>query len=51
VRNYPKVIAAYLGVDDEEVEAVEQRLEDGDIDAAIAEAKVADTPDAEGRVP
>ena len=27
VRNDPKVIAAYLGVEDEEVEAVEQQLE------------------------
>jgi branched-chain amino acid transport system ATP-binding protein len=28
VRNDPKVIAAYLGVDDEEVEAVEERLDE-----------------------
>ncbi len=31
VRNDPKVIAAYLGVDDEEVEAVEQTLEQGKV--------------------
>ncbi|KQT55357.1 MULTISPECIES: ABC transporter ATP-binding protein [unclassified Aureimonas] len=40
VRSDPKVIAAYLGVDDEEVEAVEEKLEAGDIDAAIREAHV-----------
>ena len=50
VRNDPKVIAAYLGVDDEEVEAVEQKLEVGDIDAAIAEANVAEPTSGEGRV-
>ncbi len=36
VRNDPHVIAAYLGVDDEEVDAVEERLQEGDIDAAAA---------------
>ena len=51
VRTDPKVIAAYLGVDDEEVEAVEQKLEVGDIDAAIEVAHVTDTQDAEGRAP
>ncbi len=40
VRNDPNVIAAYLGVDDEEVEAVEEKLEKGDVDAAIAEANL-----------
>ena len=40
VRNDPNVIAAYLGVDDEEVEAVEEKLEQGDVDAAIAEANL-----------
>ncbi|RYG68110.1 ABC transporter ATP-binding protein, partial [bacterium] len=40
VRSDPKVIAAYLGVDDEEVEAVEERLDAGDIDAAVREAHV-----------
>lgn len=40
VRNDPSVIAAYLGVDDEEVEAVEEHLEQGNIDAAIKEAAV-----------
>jgi len=29
VRNDPKVIAAYLGVEDEEVEGVEHELEEG----------------------
>ena len=29
IRNDPKVIAAYLGVDDEEVETVEQEIEEG----------------------
>jgi branched-chain amino acid transport system ATP-binding protein len=43
VRSDPKVIAAYLGVDDEEVEAVEQKLEAGDIDAALREAHVPTT--------
>ena len=40
VKSDPRVIAAYLGVDDEEVEAVEQKLETGDIDAAIVEAGI-----------
>ena len=40
VRNDPKVIAAYLGVDDEEVEAVEEKLEQGDVDGAVASAHV-----------
>ncbi len=38
VRNDPRVIAAYLGVDDEEVEAVEAKLDQGDIDGAVATA-------------
>ncbi len=38
VRNDPRVIAAYLGVDDEEVEAVEAKLDQGDIDGAAATA-------------
>ncbi|RIY01627.1 ABC transporter ATP-binding protein [Aureimonas flava] len=38
VRNDPRVIAAYLGVDDEEVEAVEASLDQGDIDGAVATA-------------
>jgi branched-chain amino acid transport system ATP-binding protein len=42
VRNDPRVIAAYLGVDDEEVEAVEEKLERGDVEGAIAEAHVAE---------
>lgn len=49
VRNDPKVIAAYLGVDDEEVEAVEEKLDVGDIDAAIEVAHVDGTTDAQGR--
>ncbi|WP_244497156.1 ABC transporter ATP-binding protein [Aureimonas sp. D3] len=40
VRNDPKVIAAYLGVDDEEVEAVEEKLERGDVDGAVQSAHV-----------
>lgn len=40
VRSDPKVVAAYLGVDDEEVEAVEAQLEKGDVDGAIAVADV-----------
>ncbi|KQT88312.1 ABC transporter ATP-binding protein [Aurantimonas sp. Leaf443] len=35
VRTDPKVIAAYLGVDDEEVETVEEKLATGDVDGAI----------------
>ncbi|WP_061934245.1 ABC transporter ATP-binding protein [Aureimonas sp. AU22] len=38
VRNDPRVIAAYLGVDDEEVEEVEAKLHEGDIDGAVATA-------------
>ena len=48
VRSDPRVIAAYLGVDDEEVDAVEERLEAGDVDAAAAEAHVS-RPAAGGR--
>jgi branched-chain amino acid transport system ATP-binding protein len=40
VRADPRVIAAYLGVDDEEVEDVEEKLEKGEIDAAIAGANL-----------
>jgi branched-chain amino acid transport system ATP-binding protein len=49
VRNDPRVIAAYLGVDDEEVEAVEEKLDVGDVDAAIEVAHVDGTTDAQGR--
>jgi branched-chain amino acid transport system ATP-binding protein len=38
VRNDPKVIAAYLGVDDEEVEAVEEKLDQGDVEGAVKSA-------------
>ncbi|MFD2237125.1 ABC transporter ATP-binding protein [Aureimonas populi] len=41
VRNDPRVIAAYLGVDDEEVEAVEEKLEHGDLAGAAEVAGVA----------
>ncbi|WP_182085666.1 ABC transporter ATP-binding protein [Aureimonas sp. ME7] len=41
VRNDPRVIAAYLGVDDEEVEAVEEKLDRGDIDGAVRDAGLA----------
>ena len=40
VKADPRVIAAYLGVDDEEVEAVEARLGEGDVDAEVAEANI-----------
>ncbi|WP_062212003.1 ABC transporter ATP-binding protein [Aureimonas sp. AU12] len=40
VKSDPRVIAAYLGVDDEEVEAVEAKLDQGDVDGAIAQAHV-----------
>ena len=36
VRADPKVVAAYLGVDDEEVALVEQALETGNVDTALA---------------